>query len=156
MSQESKDWVADPKNRVCDAPGSWYCAGRILLCLRMCLRMGYSVNTSKIIPHTPQKMHNHCQSTLKYNTVGMMRKCWPESLFLLSTRLLFFKAPRHPDFLGPLGGGPAEGRPKLCFPAVCIKTAGKIWIDMKGAGFPELAGTQPPPWVGVGCGRLPK
>merc|ERR1711972_1118219 len=28
ISQESKDWVADPENRVCDAPGSWYCVGQ--------------------------------------------------------------------------------------------------------------------------------
>ncbi|CAE7473943.1 stt-3 [Symbiodinium natans] len=28
VSQESKDWIADPKNRVCDAPGSWYCVGQ--------------------------------------------------------------------------------------------------------------------------------
>merc|ERR1712238_98236 len=28
VSQESKNWVADPKNRVCDAPGSWYCSGQ--------------------------------------------------------------------------------------------------------------------------------
>jgi len=28
ISQESKDWIADPKNRDCDAPGSWYCVGR--------------------------------------------------------------------------------------------------------------------------------
>jgi len=28
VSQESKDWVANPKNRVCDAPGSWYCSGQ--------------------------------------------------------------------------------------------------------------------------------
>jgi dolichyl-diphosphooligosaccharide--protein glycosyltransferase len=28
VSQESKDWVADPANRVCDAPGSWYCTGQ--------------------------------------------------------------------------------------------------------------------------------
>jgi len=28
VSQESKDWAADPKNRVCDAPGSWYCSGQ--------------------------------------------------------------------------------------------------------------------------------
>jgi hypothetical protein len=27
-SQESKDWVADPANRICDAPGSWYCSGQ--------------------------------------------------------------------------------------------------------------------------------
>ena len=28
MSEESKRWIADPANRVCDAPGSWYCAGQ--------------------------------------------------------------------------------------------------------------------------------
>lgn len=28
VSQESKKWVADPKNRICDAPGSWYCSGQ--------------------------------------------------------------------------------------------------------------------------------
>mmetsp|Transcript_82617 Transcript_82617/g.230384 ORF Transcript_82617/g.230384 Transcript_82617/m.230384 type:complete len:824 (+) Transcript_82617:166-2637(+) len=28
VSQESKTWVADPANRVCDAPGSWYCVGQ--------------------------------------------------------------------------------------------------------------------------------
>merc|ERR1711957_152592 len=28
ISQESKDWVADPANRICDAPGSWYCVGQ--------------------------------------------------------------------------------------------------------------------------------
>jgi dolichyl-diphosphooligosaccharide--protein glycosyltransferase len=28
VSQESKDWMADPANRVCDAPGSWYCVGQ--------------------------------------------------------------------------------------------------------------------------------
>lgn len=28
VSQESKDWIADPKNRKCDAPGSWYCVGQ--------------------------------------------------------------------------------------------------------------------------------
>lgn len=28
VSKESKAWVADPKNRVCDAPGSWYCVGQ--------------------------------------------------------------------------------------------------------------------------------
>lgn len=27
-SKESKQWIADPKNRVCDAPGSWYCVGQ--------------------------------------------------------------------------------------------------------------------------------
>jgi len=28
VSQESKRWVADPKNKICDAPGSWYCVGQ--------------------------------------------------------------------------------------------------------------------------------
>jgi len=28
VSQESKDWVANPANRICDAPGSWYCTGQ--------------------------------------------------------------------------------------------------------------------------------
>jgi len=28
VSQESKEWIADPKNRICDAPGSWYCVGQ--------------------------------------------------------------------------------------------------------------------------------
>jgi len=28
ISHESKEWIADPKNRVCDAPGSWYCTGQ--------------------------------------------------------------------------------------------------------------------------------
>lgn len=28
ISKESKAWAADPANRLCDAPGSWYCAGQ--------------------------------------------------------------------------------------------------------------------------------
>ena len=28
VSKKSKDWVADPANKVCDAPGSWYCTGQ--------------------------------------------------------------------------------------------------------------------------------
>jgi dolichyl-diphosphooligosaccharide--protein glycosyltransferase len=28
VSKESKEWVADPSNRVCDAPGSWFCRGQ--------------------------------------------------------------------------------------------------------------------------------
>jgi len=28
VSQKSKKWIADPENRVCDAPGSWYCSGQ--------------------------------------------------------------------------------------------------------------------------------
>eukprot|EP00746_Dinoflagellata_sp_MGD_P033864 gnl/MRDRNA2_/MRDRNA2_180875_c0_seq1.p1 gnl/MRDRNA2_/MRDRNA2_180875_c0~~gnl/MRDRNA2_/MRDRNA2_180875_c0_seq1.p1 ORF type:complete len:642 (-),score=84.87 gnl/MRDRNA2_/MRDRNA2_180875_c0_seq1:42-1766(-) len=28
VSKESKEWVADPRNRICDAPGSWYCTGQ--------------------------------------------------------------------------------------------------------------------------------
>merc|ERR1712096_153693 len=28
VSEESKAWIADPANRECDAPGSWYCIGK--------------------------------------------------------------------------------------------------------------------------------
>ena len=28
VSEESKQWVADPANRVCDVPGSWFCPGQ--------------------------------------------------------------------------------------------------------------------------------
>jgi len=28
VSLKSKKWIADPANRVCDAPGSWYCVGQ--------------------------------------------------------------------------------------------------------------------------------
>jgi len=28
ISEESKEWVSNPANRVCDAPGSWYCVGQ--------------------------------------------------------------------------------------------------------------------------------
>jgi len=28
VSEESRAWIADPANRVCDAPGSWYCVGQ--------------------------------------------------------------------------------------------------------------------------------
>merc|ERR1712072_238333 len=28
VSEESKAWVADTNNRICDAPGSWYCVGQ--------------------------------------------------------------------------------------------------------------------------------
>jgi dolichyl-diphosphooligosaccharide--protein glycosyltransferase len=27
-SKKSKDWVDDPANKICDAPGSWYCTGQ--------------------------------------------------------------------------------------------------------------------------------
>merc|ERR1712159_399356 len=27
VAQDSKEWLADPANRNCDAPGSWYCPG---------------------------------------------------------------------------------------------------------------------------------
>ena len=30
VSNESKAWVADPANRICDIPGSWYCVGQHL------------------------------------------------------------------------------------------------------------------------------
>jgi dolichyl-diphosphooligosaccharide--protein glycosyltransferase len=28
VSMESKNWIADPENKLCDAPGSWYCVGQ--------------------------------------------------------------------------------------------------------------------------------
>jgi len=28
VNKESKRWVANPENRICDAPGSWYCTGQ--------------------------------------------------------------------------------------------------------------------------------
>jgi dolichyl-diphosphooligosaccharide---protein glycosyltransferase len=28
VSQASKKWTSDPQNRLCDAPGSWYCNGQ--------------------------------------------------------------------------------------------------------------------------------
>lgn len=28
VSEESKQWVADPSNRLCDVPGSWFCPGQ--------------------------------------------------------------------------------------------------------------------------------
>jgi dolichyl-diphosphooligosaccharide--protein glycosyltransferase len=28
VSKESRAWAADPANRECDAPGSWYCSGK--------------------------------------------------------------------------------------------------------------------------------
>ena len=28
VSEESRAWVADPENRVCDVPGSWFCPGQ--------------------------------------------------------------------------------------------------------------------------------
>jgi len=28
ISQESKEWVENPENKICDAPGSWYCTGQ--------------------------------------------------------------------------------------------------------------------------------
>lgn len=28
VSKASKEWIADPKNRICDAEGSWYCTGQ--------------------------------------------------------------------------------------------------------------------------------
>ena len=28
VSEKSKRWLADPANRLCDAPGSWYCPGQ--------------------------------------------------------------------------------------------------------------------------------
>eukprot|EP01051_Picozoa_sp_SAG22_P026343 SAG22_NODE_8265_length_669_cov_1.222807_1_plen_72_part_10 len=28
VSKKSKEWIANPENKICDAPGSWYCTGQ--------------------------------------------------------------------------------------------------------------------------------
>jgi len=38
VSMESKRWVADPANRICDAPGSWFCRGQYPPALQKILR----------------------------------------------------------------------------------------------------------------------
>ena len=38
VSKESKEWVADPANRLCDAPGSWFCPGQYPPALKKVLR----------------------------------------------------------------------------------------------------------------------
>ena len=38
VSVKSKQWIADPANRVCDAPGSWYCSGQYPPPLRKLIR----------------------------------------------------------------------------------------------------------------------
>jgi len=34
VSLKSKNWIADHANKVCDAPGSWYCVGQYPPALR--------------------------------------------------------------------------------------------------------------------------
>ena len=34
VSKTSKQWTRDPANRICDAPGSWYCVGQYPPALR--------------------------------------------------------------------------------------------------------------------------
>jgi dolichyl-diphosphooligosaccharide--protein glycosyltransferase len=38
VSKESKEWVADPSNRDCDAPGSWFCRGQYPPALKKVLK----------------------------------------------------------------------------------------------------------------------
>ncbi len=38
--EESKAWAADPKNRVCDAPDSWFCPGQYPPALQEVLNKG--------------------------------------------------------------------------------------------------------------------
>lgn len=38
--EESKAWAADPKNRICDAPGSWFCRGQYPPSLQEVLKKG--------------------------------------------------------------------------------------------------------------------
>merc|ERR1712087_612479 len=42
VSQESKDWIADPANKVCDAPGSWYCVGQYPPALKKLIDMRHN------------------------------------------------------------------------------------------------------------------
>jgi len=37
VSEASKEWVANPENRICDAPGSWYCVGQYPPAIRIFL-----------------------------------------------------------------------------------------------------------------------
>ena len=38
VSEKSKKWIADPSNRICDAPGSWYCEGQYPPALRKLIK----------------------------------------------------------------------------------------------------------------------
>lgn len=38
--EESKAWCADPKNRICDVPGSWFCRGQYPPALQEALNKG--------------------------------------------------------------------------------------------------------------------
>ena len=38
--EKSKEWSADPKNKICDAPGSWFCRGQYPPALREVLDKG--------------------------------------------------------------------------------------------------------------------
>ena len=40
VDEVSKAWAADPKNKVCDAPGSWFCRGQYPPALREVLDKG--------------------------------------------------------------------------------------------------------------------
>ncbi|PHR25764.1 MAG: hypothetical protein COA37_02775 [Hoeflea sp.] len=40
VSKESKEWVANPENRICDPPGSWMCRGQCVTtskCVFLCI-----------------------------------------------------------------------------------------------------------------------
>ena len=57
-SEESKDWIADPSNRVCDAPGSWYCPSDALMkFLRFTAAETYAVLSGVNPLHGPDLMH---------------------------------------------------------------------------------------------------
>ena len=39
VNKKSKEWIANPENRVCDAPGSWYCVGQYPPALKKLIAM---------------------------------------------------------------------------------------------------------------------
>lgn len=57
VDQDSRAWSADPRNRLCDAPGSWYCPGQYPPSLRQLVGLeavgnGSSIDTSAVQPPT--------------------------------------------------------------------------------------------------------
>lgn len=45
VSERSKHWAADPANRECDAPGSWYCPGQYPPALRALMPTAHNLWT---------------------------------------------------------------------------------------------------------------
>ncbi|CAE8583567.1 unnamed protein product [Polarella glacialis] len=47
VSEESRQWAGDPRNRLCDAPGSWYCPGQYPPLLRQLVDEDLEAETSE-------------------------------------------------------------------------------------------------------------